>query len=312
MTFSTWDGFKRTDCQITMEDCFRTTEEVIKKWHGKDDGRLQVCVAVSHFAPSVYNRVVVGVDDEAAHAQTVFLKDLQYRYDIALHGHCYAGAIQFMADHLDILGPKTQLAHCVGIPPEEVRILAETGTKVMHCPSARGHTQGRCPVPELLEAGVNVAVASDATSPDRTFDLLKDIKLAMTLQRTHFRDVKLMPPGKMLEMITIDAARLLGLDDEIGSLEPGKKADLILIDMKKPHLTPNFMPVHRIVYEATGADVDTVMVEGNVLMENRQILHVDEGKILQAAEREAELMVRRSGVKPFMGMPKRFWGHARY
>ena len=161
-------------------------------------------------------------------------------------------------------------------------------------------------------AVVNVAVASDATSPDRTFDLLKDIKVAMTLQRTHFHDVKLMPPGKMLEMITIDAARLLGLEKEIGSLEAGKQADIILIDLNQPHLTPAFMPAHRIVYEATGADVHTVMVEGKILMENRQVKHVDEGKILKDAEREAELMVKRSGVKPFMGMPRRFWGNSRY
>lgn len=310
--FSTWNGFERSDKWISMEDCFQTTEKVIKKWHKKDNGKLGVCVAVSHFAPSSYNRIVVGVDEEAAHEQTKYLKKLQSNYDIALHGHCYAGAIQFMSDHLGILGPSLQLAHCVGIPEEEVRILADTGTKVMHCPNARGHTQGRCPIPELLDAGVNVAVASDATSPDRTFDLLKDIKVAMTLQRTHFHDVKLMPPGKMLEMITIDAARLLGLEKEIGSLEAGKQADIILIDLNQPHLTPAFMPAHRIVYEATGADVHTVMVEGKILMENRQVKHVDEEKILKDAEREAELMVKRSGVKPFMGMPRRFWGNSRY
>jgi 5-methylthioadenosine/S-adenosylhomocysteine deaminase len=311
IAFSTWKGFQRTDRRVTLEDCFKTTERVIQKWHSAD-GKFQVCVAASSFAPSGYDRVIVGVNDGVARNQSQFLRELAARYDVALHGHCYAGAIDFMRQHLGILGPKTQLAHCVGISPEEVKILADTGTKAIHCPNARGHTQGRCPVPELLEAGVNVAVASDATSPDRTFDLLKDIKTAMTLHRTHFRDVKVLPPGKMLELITIDAARVLGLENEIGSLEMGKKADIILIDLDKPHLTPAFMPVHRIVYEATGADVDTVMVEGEILMENRQVKHVDEKKILRNAEREAELMVKRSGVKPFMGMPRKFWGHARY
>ena len=312
VVFSTWKGFQRTDRRVTMEDCFKTTERVIQKWHGTNGGKFQVCIAAVRFAPSVYNPVTGGVDEETARKQTGFMKDLVARYGVALHGHYYAGGLEFMHRHLDLLGPRTQLAHCIGMPPEEVKIAAETGSKVIHCPNARAHTQGRCPVPELLEAGVNVAVASDATSPDRTFDLLKDIKTAMTLHRTHFRDVKVLPPGKMLELITIDAARVLGLEDEIGSLEAGKKADIILIDLDKPHLTPAFMPVHRVVYEATGADVDTVMVEGEILMENRQVKHVDEEKILRDAEREAELMVKRSGVKPFMGLPEKFWGHARY
>ncbi|MFQ5915466.1 MAG: amidohydrolase family protein, partial [Nitrospinota bacterium] len=154
IVFSTWKGFQRTDHRVTTEDCFKTTERVIQRWHGADGGKLQVCAAASSFAPSSYDRVIVGVDDEVARNQSRFLKDLADRYGVALHGHCYAGAIDFMHQHLGILGPKTHLAHCVGISPEEVKILADTGTKAIHCPNARAHTQGRCPVPELLEAGV--------------------------------------------------------------------------------------------------------------------------------------------------------------
>ena len=96
------------------------------------------------------------------------------------------------------------------------------------------------------------------------------------------RDMFLLPPGKLLEMITIDAARALGWDDEIGSLDVGKKADVAIVNLRQPHLTPNVMVVHRLVYEAVGNDVETVIVDGRVLMEDRTVLSVDEAKQTEA------------------------------
>lgn len=111
-------------------------------------------------------------------------------------------------------------------------------------------------------------------------------------------------------MVTIDAARALGWEDEIGSLEPGKKADIILIDLRQPHLIPNFMVAHRVVYEAIGSDVDTVIVDGRIIMQKRQVLTVSEDEILEAAQNEAVATVDRAGLHSYMGMPSTFWGHA--
>src|SRR5207342_1083728 len=118
---------------------------------------------------------------------------------------------------------------------------------------------GRCPVPELIDAGVTVALGSDSPSTHNC-DLFLDMKAAIDQQRIHFKNAGVLPPGKVLEMATIDGYKVLGLDKELGSVEVGKKADLITIDLFQPHLYPINMPVHRVVYEATGQDVREVIV----------------------------------------------------
>ena len=109
-----------------------------------------------------------------------------------------------------------------------VRLLAETGTRVAHNASAVFSIRGRCPAPELIDMGVLVMLSTDATAPDRSADQFRNMWQCMNYHRRHFRDENVMPPGKVLEMVTIDAARALGMDDRIGSIEPGKAADLIL------------------------------------------------------------------------------------
>jgi cytosine/adenosine deaminase-related metal-dependent hydrolase len=108
-------------------------------------------------------------------------------------------------------------------------------------------------------------------------------------------------------MITIDAARTLGLDHEIGSLEVGKSADLITINAQQPHLTPLFMPVHRLVYQATGQDVDMVIVAGKILMRGRQVLVVNEQSVLESATNEALTLIKRAKLEPFLSPPSGFW-----
>jgi len=130
----------------------------------------------------------------------------------------------------------------------------------------------------------------------------------MRYHRFYYRDPSVLPAGKILEMVTIDAARALGLEKELGSLEPGKKADLILIDMFKPHLVPANMPVHRVAYFANGNDVDTVIVNGEVLMENRQVKTVNEAEVLRLAQKAIKNAIQRTNLHRLLTIPERFWG----
>src|SRR5207244_2440382 len=191
---------------------------------------------------------------------------------------------------------------------EEARILAETGTHVTHAPSA-GQAGGRCPVPELMEMGGNVAITTDGTSPKTSFDLFQAARKTQLVHQLLLRDMYLFPVGKLLEMITIDAAKAIGWDDELGSLEPGKRADVAIVNLRQPHLTPNRMVVHRLIYEAVGNDVETVIVNGRVVMEDRRVLTVDEDAALDAGQREGEAVVARAGLQRHMGEPG--WGKTR-
>jgi cytosine/adenosine deaminase-related metal-dependent hydrolase len=183
---------------------------------------------------------------------------------------------------------------------------------IAHNPSAVASILRRCPVPELIDAGVKIAMGSDAAGPDRSYDMFRHMFQAMRYHRRHYRDSKILPPGKVLEMCTIDAAKAFGVDEYTGSLEPGKKADIVLVNMKRPHLHPLNLPVDKITYFANGNDVDTVIVDGEVLMENREINHVDEQKILEMADEQIDLAVGRSGLKKLHELTDNYWGHSHY
>jgi len=204
------------------------------------------------------------------------------------------------------------LSHSTDLSDEEIRIIADTGTHVVHNPSAVASIRGRCPVPELLDAGASVVLGSDATAPDRSGDMFRHMQQCMHYHRRHFRDPDVLPPGKVLEMVTIDAARALGLDNEIGSIEAGKKADVILVDLFKPHTYPFQMPLYRTIYFANGNDVDTVIVDGRILMRHREVLSVDERTVLEAAQKEADLALERSGLTGLTNPRPRLWGHSHY
>ncbi len=301
-----WKGDTVERYESDLDDALKTTEKVLNAHAKGNYGKTLV-----HVSPARVGKMP-GLPLDQVVRQTDEVVRLAQEYGSVINSHASGGDIVFSHEHLNVLGPNVVLAHCNGISPEEVRILADTGTHVSHSPSARAFARARCPVPELIAAGVNVALGTDGTGPDRNYDMFKDMRAAFVVQRTHFHDTSYMPPGKVFEMATIDAARSLGLGDVIGSIEPGKYADLTLVNIEQPHLYPWTMPVHRMVYEAAGQDVDTVIVGGEVLMEGRKVLTVDERSVLRAAQREFELALSRSEAEKYTEIPPKFWGKVYY
>jgi hypothetical protein len=246
-----------------------TCQTLIDQWHGKADGRINMSLAYPVHTP---NQIALSAAESAEmKEQARAVRDMSKRHSLLFtqDGHS-RGSVKFAHEELDILGPDALLSHSTGLTDEEIAICAETDTRISHNPSSNFSVTARCPVPELLDAGVTVCRGSDGTAPDRSYDMFRHMFHCMHYQRTHYHDANYIPPGKALEMVTIDSARALGMEDEIGSLEAGKKADVILVDMRKPHLYPMNMSVHRITYFANGNDVDTVVVNGKILMRNRQ------------------------------------------
>jgi cytosine/adenosine deaminase-related metal-dependent hydrolase len=204
------------------------------------------------------------------------------------------------------------MSHSIDLTAEDIAACVETGTKIIHNPSAIMSIRGRCPVPELIDAGVTVALGSDGTAPDRSYDMFRHMFQCMHYHRRHFRDAGVLPHGKVLEMVTIDAAQALGLAHDIGSLEAGKKADIILVDLFKPHLMPLNMPVYRVVSFASGADVCTTIVNGQILMEDGKVLTVDETEVMERAQRATDIMLGRSGLHHLLNSPPTLWRVSHY
>lgn len=307
-TFARWTDGRREDRPVRFEDQLATCERLIDTWHGQRSGRVSVslCLPVHH--PTPETDPLLG--EIKAQARAVRQLGRARGVRLTQDGH-RRGSIAVAHHEFGLLGEDVYLSHCVDLTPEDIAAVRETGASIVHNPSAIMSIYGRCPVPELIEAGVTVALGSDGTAPDRSYDMFRHMFQCMHYHRTFFHDPGYLPPGKVLEMATIDAARALGMEREIGSLEVGKKADLILVDMRKPHLYPLNMVAYRIPHFANGADVDTVIVDGRVLMEGRRVLTVDEDAILDLAQQEAELMLDRTGLRPLLETPARFWGYSR-
>ena len=308
--YTQWDGDSRSDRMVDFDEQLATAETLLKRWHGAAAGRLQAAMMLPVHNPA--RNPVHGRELETLQAQAKAARDLSRQHGILFSqdGHSQ-GTVKFAHEALDILGPDALLSHSTGLTDEEIRICADTGTVIVHNPSSAASYVARCPVPELIDAGVNVILGSDGTAPDRSYDMFRHMFQCMRHHRAHYKDAHYMPPGKVLEMVTIDSAKGLGLEKEIGSLEAGKKADIILIDMFRPHLYPTNMPVHRVVSFANGNDVDTVIVDGVVLMEGRAVRSVDEGEVLELAQREADAMLDRMGIRDLTTIPQGFWGHSR-
>jgi cytosine/adenosine deaminase-related metal-dependent hydrolase len=239
------------------------------------------------------------------------MRDLQDRTGVLFTQDGHRTDTIALAAELGLLSPRSALGHSIDLSPADFEALTATGAAIIHNPSAIMSISGRCPVPELIDAGVTVCLGSDAGAPDRGFDMFRHMAQAMHYHRRHFRDANVLPEGKVLEMCTIDAARALGLETEIGSLEVGKKADILLLDGRRAHLWPPVMPLNRITHFANAGDVNTVIVNGQVLLDDRHPLLVSLDDVLAEAEAEAERVFSVSGYADTRHEHGQTWGNSR-
>lgn len=315
--YTYWENGRRVDRMVSFEESVQKMEETIAIWKRRNSARVAMWASTSRLLNENPNDPVYDpANAKYIQPQVDALQRVMQDYDVGFHVHAYGTAVAFMKERAPgLLGPKTVLAHGWPLDLAAVDVLAETQTRVAHCPRAqRVYLQkGRCPVPEMIEAGVVVGLGSDFVGLDRDWNLWEDIYWSPRLHRRLKNDPTLMPVGKVLEMATIDGARALGLDHRIGSIEPGKDADIIIVNMWKPHIVPllGSMTTQRLAYYGRGEDVETVMVQGQVLMEDRRVLTVNEDEILEWADAEAKHTVEVFGLRPLMQRNDRYWNSAR-
>ena len=309
--YATWNGAQRVDREVSFEQMYETCEEIIKTQHGDADGRVNICVTLPVFQPQHEAGHIAYSDIFRQQARQYSELADRYQLRFTQDGH-RAGTLKQAHDALGLLSAIAFMSHSIDLTAEDIAACLETGTKIIHNPSAIMSIRGRCPVPELIDAGVTVALGSDGTAPDRSYDMFRHMFQCMHYHRRHFRDAGVLPHGKVLEMVTIDAARALGLEHEIGSLEAGKKADIILVDLFKPHMMPLNMPVYRVTSFASGSDVVTTIVNGQVLMEDGKVSRVDEAEVMERAQAATDLMLERTGLRHLLTPPDTLWKVAHY
>lgn len=201
-------------------------------------------------------------------------------------------------ERIGMLGPDVVLSHCTAFDGDDIAIVRGTGTTVVHCPSAPAKVGSwLTPVPELLDAGVNVALGTDAAAANNKLDMIRDLRWVGYLQKLHHHDATLVPRESILEMATLGGARAFGLEHLIGSIEVGKRADFVVVRTDGVHWTPSFNPVSNLVYASGGSDVDLVVVDGRVLVDGGRLVAEDEAAILEDARERAANLLERSGVR---------------
>lgn len=310
-TFGRWKDGRLVEKQVTWEEAMAGTEAAIQQLHHSSNDLVRVFATPFTIVPSL--RTWGHSSPDEAYRLTDFdrkqsraIRELAARYKTRIHSDAFGNLIRLASkDENALLGPDVILQHCLGITPEECRILAETKTNVAHSPEG---FYERCPYPELIEWGVNAVITTDGSAPRNSFDLLNAMRKVQFMEAIFHDDIHYLPAGKLLEAITIDAAKALGWDDEIGSLEVGKKADVIIINANRPHMTPSHMPVHNVVYHAQGADVETVFVDGRIVLDEYKIVQVDEAAFLEEADRESRETITRAGLSGLYNKP--CWGKA--
>jgi len=223
------------------------------------------------------------------------IKENAFRLGVGVHTHLAESKAMFEepscseAEYLEKLGffdVHVVAAHCINLSRNDMSILSKHGVNVVHAPVANMKLGlGAARIKELMDFGVNVSLGTDGPASNNSLDMFETLKFAALLQKLTYQNPTVMPAYTVLRMATINGAKALGLEKDVGSLEVGKKADVILINFSKPHLKPLHNVFANIVYSARASDVDTVIVDGQILMENRHVKTLNENDIVANFEK---------------------------
>lgn len=273
-------GGLREDTRASLDE----SAALCKRWHGAADGRLQYAYT-PRFALSCTDDLL----REAAHTARAT--------GVRLHTHASENRdeiaevlrrtgkpnIEYLHS-VGLTGDDVMLAHCVWLSDDEIRLLADTGTHILHCPSSNAKLgSGLAKIPELLDAGVSVSIGADGAPCNNNLDALYELRLAALLQKSRLGAKTLRAP-LVVKMATLDGARALGLDEHIGSLEVGKRADIIAVNTRSAHATPSSNPYSSVVYAVHASDVRHVLVDGRVLVRDRHLMGLDIDAVIADAD----------------------------
>ncbi|BCV22298.1 amidohydrolase family protein [Moorella sp. Hama-1] len=287
------------------EACLEEALALHQKWNGAGGGRLSIWLGprpLGSSPPGLLREVAALARDKN---MGIHIHFAEIREEVELLEHTFNKKPGLLLDELGLLGPRTLLVHSVWLSPEEMAVIRQRKTTIVHNPSSNAKgAYGFCPVPELLDLGVNVTLGCDGGPSNNTYDMLGEMKLAACLHKVNKLDPTTVPAEKVIEMATINGARALGLDQITGSLETGKRADVIILDCNKPHLVPNLNPVSTVVYAARGQDVDTVFIDGKLVMHRRRVMTMDEEAVLVEAKAAAANLLKKAGIDVRSGWPE--------
>ena len=266
------------------------TESLIQKW--RDDPIVSIAVEPHSLFTCSPELLMASNELALKHRVPLIIHVAETLNEVSEIKGKYAKTPIEHLDSLGLLGAHLIADHCVHLGPSDIKKMAEHGVKVVHNPESNMKlASGIAPVPELIKQGVTVGLGTDGCASNNNLDLFSEMDTAAKLHKVHAMDPTVVDAVTVLRMATIEGARALGLQDITGSLEIGKKADVIVVDTHKPHLTPMYNAVSHLVYAASGNDVTHSVINGKLVMEDRKLLTLDLDEII-ARSREKSVLVK--------------------
>ncbi|KAF1085355.1 Melamine deaminase [Sporotomaculum syntrophicum] len=272
--------------------------DLLERWHGAAEGRLQYA-----FTP----RFAISCSEELL----VQVRDLADRYNVAVHTHASENRNEIAIvqaekgtrnivylDQLGLTDTNLILAHCIWVDEEEIEILRRSGTKVVHCPSCNLKLgSGIAPIPQMLAQGIHVALGADGAPCNNNLDQFIEMRTASLIQKP-LHGPTAMPDWQTFELATLGGAAAMGLEQQIGSLEVGKKADLALVNLNNLHCAPvDYNNIYsQLVYQAKSSDVTLTMVDGQIVFANDRLTTIDESDLLVRCNEAIKRVRRRAGL----------------
>lgn len=288
----------------TGEESMRQAIALIEKWDGAANGRLH-----AWFSPRSVGGCSVALLKEVSRLAaeygvgiTAHWAEVQNNVDYTLEKYGLLPA-EF-AESVGLLGPNVTFAHGIYFTDGEIELLGRTRTNICHCPVCNTKlAMGIAKVPQMLAAGANVCLGNDGVPVNNTADMFREMRTALLIHRVNSGNAEYPTAAQAIEMATINGAKAIMADRVAGSLEAGKRADVILIDTHKPHIYPVYDPVSVVAWAANGSDVDTVLIDGQVVMRHREVLTLDEAQILADAQARSHKILEQAGVRPNLVWP---------
>ena len=275
-------------------------EDTVRSYNGLLDGRVTAWAMpfASEFCST--DLLVAAKDIADRHNTSLTLHQANAKFAIDYHQQQYGKRPVNYLEDIGVLGPNMLLAHVVGVEQGEVDAMARTGTKAVMVPTAalkmgQGITS-KGMLPEMLDQNICVGLGTDAGNNSSLVETMRSMYLITIIFKDARQSTSMVPAETALEMATIQGAKALGLDSQVGSIEVGKKADLVLFDTKRPEWQTLFNPVNNLVYNADGRSVHTVLVDGRVVVEDHKPTFVDEWELIQKVQELGADMMKRTGV----------------
>ena len=274
----------------------RESVALIEQWHGRGDGRIRCCFA-PRFAISCTRELLSEVSELARkHKVMIHTHSSENKNECEIVEAETGRRNVAYLDSLGISGAHVLLAHCIHLDTEEMETLSRTKTNVAHCPSSNLKLgSGLARVAEMLARKIPVSLGADGAACNNRLDMFTEMRTAALLQKlAHGPEV--LSAAQVLRMATIDGARALGLENEIGSLEVGKRADVIVVDLNQLHSSPKQDVISSLVYSAQPADVRATIIDGRIVMRDGKLSALNEGDVIVDANREASALAKRAGL----------------